>query len=104
MTADALNEAMLSAKIVVARSGYSTIMDLAVLGKKAILVPTAQQTEHEYLARYFESKKVFYSVSTADFDLKKALQVADNYSGIKLEKDNLLEKRIENQYFRVLKA
>ena len=95
MTADALNEAMLSAKIVVARSGYSTIMDLAVLGKKAILVPTKQQTEQEYLARYFEEKKIFCSVSAADFDLKKALQSIDNYSGIKLEKNNLLEKRIE---------
>lgn len=93
MTADALNRAMLSAKVVVARSGYSTIMDLAVLGKKAILVPTAQQTEQEYLAAYFEAKKVFYSVSAAAFDLKKALEKIRDYSGIKLEQHNLLEKR-----------
>ncbi|MGB1204139.1 MAG: glycosyltransferase [Chitinophagales bacterium] len=99
MTADALNQAMLSAKMVVARSGYSTIMDLAVLGKKAILVPTAQQTEQEYLADYFEAKKVFYTMSAVDFDLKKALQKTDNYSGIKLKKDNLLESRLNELPF-----
>lgn len=32
------------------RSGYSTLMDLSVFGKKATLVPTPGQTEQEYLA------------------------------------------------------
>jgi predicted glycosyltransferase len=34
-------------KVVISRSGYSTIMDLSILGKKAILVPTPGQTEQE---------------------------------------------------------
>lgn len=38
------------AKIVITRSGYSSIMDLLTLGKKAILIPTPSQTEQEYLA------------------------------------------------------
>lgn len=48
---ESLNEAMASAQVIVARSGYSTLMDLAVLGKKAILIPTPGQTEQIYLAR-----------------------------------------------------
>ncbi len=36
--------------IIYCRSGYSTLMDLAVLGRKAELFPTPGQTEQEYLA------------------------------------------------------
>lgn len=44
----------LTAQHIVARSGYSTIMDLDALGvlSKAILIPTPGQSEQEYLARY----------------------------------------------------
>lgn len=35
---------------IVSRSGYSTLMDLEMLGKKAILVPTPGQSEQQYLA------------------------------------------------------
>lgn len=50
LTAYPLNQLLRYAELVVARSGYSTIMDLAVLGKKALLVPTPGQPEQEYLA------------------------------------------------------
>lgn len=39
-------------KHIVARSGYSTIMDLHVLSRKAELIPTPGQSEQEYLAEY----------------------------------------------------
>lgn len=45
-----LNEAMAAADLVVARSGYSTLMDLAVMRQKALLIPTPGQTEQIYLA------------------------------------------------------
>lgn len=35
---------------IICRSGYSTLMDLVSLDKKAILIPTPGQTEQEYLA------------------------------------------------------
>ena len=40
------------AKRIIARSGYSTIMDLACIGAlaKAELIPTPGQPEQEYLA------------------------------------------------------
>jgi len=41
---------------IICRSGYSTIMDLETLGKKAILIPTPNQSEQEYLADYLVNK------------------------------------------------
>lgn len=41
---------LLSATQIICRSGYSSIMDLHVLNRKAILIPTSGQTEQEYLA------------------------------------------------------
>ena len=47
-----LSEALVSAELVIARSGYSTIMDLDALGvKHARFYPTPGQTEQEYLSR-----------------------------------------------------
>lgn len=48
---------LLSAGKIIARSGYSTIMDLATLGvlHKAELIPTPGQTEQEYLAQYVKA-------------------------------------------------
>lgn len=40
-----------AASCVVSRAGYSTLMDLRVLGKKAILIPTPGQPEQYYLAK-----------------------------------------------------
>ena len=54
MNDDQLFAIMLQAEKIVVRSGYSTIMDLAVLGllDKAEFHPTPGQTEQEYLAQY----------------------------------------------------
>jgi predicted glycosyltransferase len=51
MNDEDLVNALLSANQIYARSGYSTIMDLHVLGLKANYVPTPGQTEQEYLAK-----------------------------------------------------
>ncbi len=47
---EALQVLLEAAEMVVCRSGYSTLMDLALLCKKAVLIPTPGQTEQEYLA------------------------------------------------------
>ena len=43
-------------RLVLARSGYSTVMDLVRLGKKAIYIPTPGQPEQEYLGPYLQEK------------------------------------------------
>jgi len=44
-------------KQIIARSGYSTIMDLHVLNLTAELIPTPGQTEQEYLAQWLNAQK-----------------------------------------------
>ena len=51
-----INQLFYNCKMIVCRSGYSTIMDLHHIGKTAIFIPTPGQTEQEYLAKYHELK------------------------------------------------
>ncbi len=73
LTSEELNKAMLSADLIISRSGYSTIMDLEKLGSKAVLVPTPGQTEQEYLADLFHKRGVHLCVKQKDFDLTTIL-------------------------------
>ena len=74
LPAEDLNKLILSAKTIVAGSGYSTVMDLAVLQQKAILVPTPGQAEQEYLGQYLSGKKYCVVHAREGFDLQKAIQ------------------------------
>lgn len=56
LTSAELQLAIESSEIVLARSGYSTVMDLVQLRARAILVPTPGQTEQEYLACRLKQK------------------------------------------------
>lgn len=79
LSASELNDVIEQSSIVISRSGYTTIMDLVKLGKKAILVPTPGQTEQEYLADYLSAQKIFFTVTQQDFILKDALQKAGSF-------------------------
>jgi hypothetical protein len=68
-----LSQLMDSSEIVIARSGYSTVMDLIALRKKAILIPTPGQTEQEYLAALLHKKAWFYSTEQDRFNLSTAV-------------------------------
>jgi UDP:flavonoid glycosyltransferase YjiC (YdhE family) len=53
---EALFQHLSAAEWVICRPGYSTLMDLTVLGKKALLIPTPGQTEQEYLAEHLAAQ------------------------------------------------
>lgn len=92
-----MQQEIINSKIIIARSGYSTIMDMAALGKKAIFIPTPGQTEQEYLAESLKNKRIAYFQKQSEFDLQQALKESENYSGFKrLEGNDLLEKRINS--------
>lgn len=74
LTSHALNELLCRSKVVVCRSGYSSLMDLVALGNKAILIPTPGQTEQEYLADYFAEKGIFVTQRQDEIDLEKGLE------------------------------
>ncbi len=93
------DEEMLSlihrAKTVICRSGYTSLMDLVSLGKKAVFVPTPGQPEQEYLAKKLKDQGIFYSCSQKKFSLQKALKESEKYSGLHLTNDyKILKERI----------
>lgn len=58
MTSKQLQIAFNESEVVLCRSGYTTIMDLAKLEKKAFFIPTPGQYEQEYLARRLQKHGV----------------------------------------------
>ena len=82
-------------KLILSRSGYSTIMDLAVLGKRAIFVPTPGQTEQEYLSDYHMEKGTYYSMDQSVFSLRKALSESRRYRGIEIDGRKSVERILD---------
>ncbi len=70
--------------VIISRSGYSGIMDMAALGKKAILIPTPGQPEQIYLAHYHAQAGHYYSEAQEKFDLLKVLGRLSNFHGLRL--------------------
>lgn len=94
------------AKFVICRSGYTTMMELAGLEKKAgLFIPTPGQTEQEYLSWYYEKNGWFFSKSQYRLDLPGDINTARKYSGfpampatdtnVSLLYDNLLAGYLE---------
>ena len=75
----ALEAKMKEASFVIARCGYSTVMDLAVLKKKSILIPTPGQTEQEYLAKQLMEKNFAFCVEQKKFRLNHVLELANSF-------------------------
>lgn len=87
-----LNDLLNQSEVVVCRSGYSSLMDLAVLRKKAIFVPTPGQSEQEYLADRLAKRKMVVAMKQSSFNLQRALDLVHQTSGLEMaagEKDYL---------------
>ncbi|HEX6848281.1 MAG TPA: glycosyltransferase [Chitinophagaceae bacterium] len=79
LSTEQLNKEMIKAGFVIGRSGYSTIMDIAALKKKSILVPTPGQTEQEYLAGYLMKKQFAFCTDQKNFSLLKNIEEAGRF-------------------------
>lgn len=75
-------EMMNRARMIVSRSGYTTVMEIAELGKKALFIPTPGQTEQVYLSAYYEKTGLFHSVTQYRLDLRADLDRARQYPGL----------------------
>ena len=64
---------IMQSKHIVARCGYSTVMDLATLMQKAVLVPTPGQTEQEYIAAHLQENRFFVTRKQENFSLAEAV-------------------------------
>lgn len=92
MTTAQLETAINESNLIICRSGYSTIMDLQALEKKAFFIPTPGQYEQEYLAKQLKKQKQVPSCPQSKFSCT-ALQNISHYSGLKqlTEKNNFEE-------------
>ena len=89
LSAAELNEEAMRAEFIISRCGYSTIMDIAALKKKSILVPTPGQTEQEYLADHLYKKSFAFTVAQKHFDLLKNFEAAKSFNYKNLTLRNL---------------
>jgi len=65
-----------AADMIVCRSGYSTLIDLYILGKeKIICIPTAGQPEQEYLASYWSQKGWVKTINEDEIEEKLVSEV-----------------------------
>lgn len=69
-------------KVVISRSGYTTIMDLSMLEKKAFFIPTPGQYEQEYLAKRLSDQGIVPYSEQEKFKVE-FLAHAGNYEGLK---------------------
>jgi len=76
LDADELSEALRTSDVVVSRTGYTTLMDLAAMGAKALLVPTPGQPEQEYLGRFHAGRGWWAIQEQADLDLAAGIDEA----------------------------
>jgi uncharacterized protein (TIGR00661 family) len=94
VTKELREELLNKAKMVISRSGYSTLMDVAVVGTKALFIPTPGQIEQEYLSQYHNQLGTFYSVSQEAVNLKADVKIAQEKTGFTRDCD--VKKTIEN--------
>jgi uncharacterized protein (TIGR00661 family) len=104
LTANEMNSVLSKSKLVVCRSGYTSVMDLSILGKKAILIPTPGQTEQEYLARYLSEKQYFLSESQENFSIKAAIEKAQSFQFKKADLEPEKFKKITGELVAYLKT
>lgn len=72
-----------SAELIVCRSGYTTVMDLAALGKKALLIPTPGQPEQEYLAAVLHEQGFYKTTTQEAFSATDLSNPYPGYPGLK---------------------
>jgi spore coat polysaccharide biosynthesis predicted glycosyltransferase SpsG len=66
LPAAAMRQMIAESRLIITRSGYTSIMELISLNRTALLIPTPGQTEQEYLAGYLSEKGWFASVLQKD--------------------------------------
>ena len=80
MESSQLETSINESKLVISRSGYTTIMDLTAMEKKAFLIPTPGQYEQEYLANRLKELGIAPSCRQSQFTIEKLAEI-EKYKG-----------------------
>ena len=81
MSSSELEQAFNESEMVLCRSGYTTVMDLVKLRKKAFFIPTPGQYEQEYLAEKYKAEGLAPYAIQDDFTMENIKEI-DNYRGL----------------------
>lgn len=93
MNTNELENTFNESNFVLCRSGYTTIMDLAKLNKKAFFIPTPGQYEQEYLAKKFKKEGIAPSCTQENFEVSK-LNKIDLYRGFNNYTESISWKKL----------
>ena len=93
-----LENTLNSSDIIIARSGYSTVMDMAALGKKVFFIPTPGQTEQIYLAKMLQQKQIAPYCNQNEFSIEKLKEIAQ-YQGF-----NKISSTLDLEIFNLFKG
>ncbi len=95
-----LEDAINKSNLIIARSGYTTVMDLAKLNKKAFFIPTPGQQEQIYLAKRLKKNKQASFCYQDEFNLSKLSE-----SNTQLNFNQTNQNKIDfNDLFRCFKS
>lgn len=75
MTSSEIETAFNESEMVLCRSGYTTVMDLAKLEKKAFFIPTPGQFEQEYLAKRYKRNGIAPYAKQDEFRIENLLEI-----------------------------
>ena len=81
LTSKDLEKVINESEIIISRSGYTTIMDLAVLDKKVFFIPTPGQYEQKYLANRLKNQGLVPYCEQNEFSLEK-LDEIQSFKGL----------------------
>ncbi|MDX5583469.1 MAG: glycosyltransferase [Aureibaculum sp.] len=93
MLTEQLQQAFNESELILSRSGYSTIMDLAKLEKKAFFIPTPGQFEQEYLAKRMDEMNIAPFSHQDHFELSM-IEKVKNYTGFRKTENEALNSEL----------
>lgn len=99
LTSETLHAVLQQAKVIISRTGYSTVMDLYALGKKAILIPTPGQTEQILLGEHLAEKDYAIVQQQDNLDIPQAIEQLGNIKGFPQQDRNRLMSNVLASFF-----
>ncbi len=99
LSGDALTGALLQAQLIVSRTGYTTLMDLARIGTSALVIPTPGQDEQEYLGELHARSGRFFVQAQDRLNIREVLERGGGKAvkdAVEARTDNGLEHALQD--------
>lgn len=89
---------------IVCRSGYTSLMEMASVGRSAWIIPTPGQTEQEYLADYLAGRMGFRTMGQDSFSLHEVFENPISHSHTSKYNNHLLTEAVSKLLDSIKKA